>query len=354
MRTNISKQWRRNLPLAVAAAFAVLVGQVHQWATADEPEREDRIVEITPNSDGVNVEAEESDARAAEPTYWLGIQGGPIDSPLLRTHLQLAEDLGVVVVDVIPDSPAEKAGLRKHDIVIAVDDEPVSEMAVLQKAVAERGAKPLELKVIRLAKEEKIEVTPEERPADLAARFETEGRGGEFGLQNRDAMAQLLEQPMRMFGDGMVMKTRPFDFNFNAMPGGMSISVAREGDGPATVTIKKGDKTWTVKGDDQAAIKKLPDDVRPIVERMLQGGQALQGGQPFVPNFQRRLLQEQALPGQLGGIEGMNEDLDAAHQRVMKQMQELEKRMEQFQRQLNEQLPAEKTEKEVEIDPSQT
>ena len=38
------------------------------------------------------------------------------ESEVLRTHLQLAEDMGVVVEDVIADSPAAKAGLRKHDI----------------------------------------------------------------------------------------------------------------------------------------------------------------------------------------------------------------------------------------------
>ena len=341
MRTSNSNPWWRNLPLVVAAACAVLVGQVHQWATADESESEDRIVEITPNSDGVKVEAEDGSQEASEPAYWLGIQGGPIDSPLLRTHLQLAEDLGVVVVDVVPDSPAEKAGLRKHDIVIAVDGEPVNEMAVLQNAVAERGAKPLELKVIRLAKEETIEVTPEERPADLQ-------------VESRQPSPQDLLQG-RFFQPGMVFNRQ---FNLNAIPGGTSVSVAREGDGPAKVTVKKGDKTWTVEGDDQEAINELPDDVRPIVEQMLQGGQALPNNvQGFVPQFENRLMH--VLPRQLGGpegLQGMDQEMDDAHQRVMQQMQELEKRMEQFQRQLNEQLPPQKPRKEkrAEVDPSQT
>ena len=48
----------------------------------------------------------------------------------------------------------------------------------------------------------------------------------------------------------------------------------RPGDQPATVTVKKGDKTWTVKGDDEKALKELPDDVRPFVAQMLHGNRA--------------------------------------------------------------------------------
>ena len=89
---------------------------------------------------------------------------------MLRTHLQLADDVGVVVDDVVPDSPAEKAGLRKHDVLIEVDGEQITDMTVLQKAVAASDGKPVELKLIRLAKEMTMAVTPEERPADLAGR----------------------------------------------------------------------------------------------------------------------------------------------------------------------------------------
>ena len=45
----------------------------------------------------------------------------------LTAHLRQAigEDRGVLVVEVAPGSPAEKAGLRPHDVVISLDDQRI-------------------------------------------------------------------------------------------------------------------------------------------------------------------------------------------------------------------------------------
>ncbi|MBT3377088.1 MAG: PDZ domain-containing protein [Lentisphaerae bacterium] len=43
----------------------------------------------------------------------------------LRTHLSLPDGVGLLVAEVVPDSPAEKAGLRKHDIIHRLDDQIV-------------------------------------------------------------------------------------------------------------------------------------------------------------------------------------------------------------------------------------
>ena len=99
-----------------------------------------------------DIAAEES---AEERTYWIGIRGRSIESAVLRTHLQLAEDMGVVIEEVMDNSPAAKAGLRKHDILIRVNGDAVDNMQVLQSLVRASKEKPLELKIIRLGKQEK-------------------------------------------------------------------------------------------------------------------------------------------------------------------------------------------------------
>ncbi len=246
--------------LAAVPATAVMISQ----QVAAEDEAEGRIVEISPEEGGSDREAGEERAaeEAKQPKYWIGLQSRPLDSRVLRTHLQLADDVGLIVENVVPGSPAEKAGLRQDDVLVAVNGEPISDVVALQKAVADGEDKPLELKVLRLAKETTIKVTPEERPADMPV-AQGGGLADPFGAKGQLDIESIFKQLQeggalggRMIGPGMVMNGRQFDIS--KMPGGMSVSITREGDGPAKITVKKGDESWTVEGDDQEAIKQLP------------------------------------------------------------------------------------------------
>jgi membrane-associated protease RseP (regulator of RpoE activity) len=328
--------------LLIVAVAALAVTFAHaQQATAEEGHEDGRIVGLS--ADGaVPLEAkadhEATPQDAARPAYWLGIQGAPIDSEVLRTHLQLADDVGVVVADVMPNSPAEKAGLRKHDILLEVGGVQISEMPVLQKAVAESNGKPIELKIIRLAKEMTISVTPEAPPADIAFGGHAAGNLGLGGQAPFDQVQKLLGQlpqgnlrgNVRVFGNGMIPGIQRFDMN--QLPDGVSVQVTREGNGPATVTVQKGDETWTVKGDDQEALNKLPEDVRPYVEQMLNG----QNG-----NFEFGNLQN-LLPNQLGhfDFQGQGQGLEDANQQLLKQMEQLQRQMDELRQRLDQDLPA--------------
>jgi len=279
---NSRSVWDSLLIMAVAA-LAVTFGHAQQ-ALADQ-DAEGRVVEISPNDGGVDLEHQAAEAEEpAVPAYWLGIEGGPLDSPILRTHLQLADDVGVVIRQVVPGSPAEKAGLKQHDILIAVGGEQITDMGTLQQAVADSNAKPLDLKVLRLAKEMTISVTPEDRPKDLVANFNRQSDPRQrfnFNFQDLpmgdvgDLLKQLqgagidgkLGGGVRVFGPGMILNHA----EAAALPNGVSVNVTRQGDGPAKVTVKKGDQTWTIEGNDEEALGKLPEDVRPFVQQMLLG-----------------------------------------------------------------------------------
>jgi membrane-associated protease RseP (regulator of RpoE activity) len=332
-------------------------------ATADEETQEGRIVDLSADGTGGidHAAITANEQTPAEPTYWLGIQGQPLDSAVLRTHLQLADDVGVVVENVVKDSPAAKAGLRNHDILIGVNGEQVTGMDVLQQAVAASKGKPVELKVIRLSKEETFEVTPEVRPEHLAVdelNPQLQGLHGNMPMGELQAMLQQMQQNglgggMRLFGPGMVMNGQAMNAQ---IPGGVQVSITRENDGPATVTVRKGDETWTVKGDDKEAIAKLPDDVRPFVERLLSsqqpGAGLFQGAfgadlEDILPNglgqFNIDLNgQAAAALGQRAAALGqraaaVEERAQNASERMMRRMEEMEKRLEQLQHQLDQQ-----------------
>jgi membrane-associated protease RseP (regulator of RpoE activity) len=358
--------WRARsagLLTAAAASVAAFGGGVSALAEDEAQHEEGRIVGISPEGDAdLNIRHRQDliadDEAQTLPAYWLGIQGQPLQSDVLRTHLQLAEGVGIVIEDVVPGSPAEKAGLRRHDVLLNVGGEQISGMGVLQKAVADSNGKALDLKVIRLAKEETISVTPEAPPADLAAKMGAGRSTAQGGMQlggmplgGDDPMAQIqammkqLQQNgvgggVRVFGPGMVMGGQ--GLNMAQVPSNVQVSVTREGDGPATVTVKRGEDTWTLKGDDKEAIAELPDDVRPFVEQMLQGGQSGGAG---------------VLGGHLGGLdlkfngrdlEALREtaesmigvdaiDEGAAHEgRLRQRLEEMEKRLERFEKQFQE------------------
>lgn len=88
---------------------------------------------------------------------YLGIAGQDIDVPrrLVRAHA-LAASRGVLVMSVEPGSPAETAGLREGDVLVAFEDEPVQGIDDLHRRLTLIDlSRPYRLTVVR--KGERIE-----------------------------------------------------------------------------------------------------------------------------------------------------------------------------------------------------
>ncbi|HXG61332.1 MAG TPA: PDZ domain-containing protein [Planctomycetota bacterium] len=88
-----------------------------------------------------------------------GVSVGRVDEALAE-HLNLKEGEGLVVLDVQPGSAAEKAGVRRHDVVIALDGKPVGSPEDFRAAVRQRLEKGFELEVIRKGRRETLKVAP--------------------------------------------------------------------------------------------------------------------------------------------------------------------------------------------------
>jgi S1-C subfamily serine protease len=79
--------------------------------------------------------------------------------------LQLPERDGALVQRVLPDSPAETAGLRRGDLVVKVDDQPVPDPASLLKRVeGSTVGQLLPLTVIRGQRELNLSIKPAALP----------------------------------------------------------------------------------------------------------------------------------------------------------------------------------------------
>lgn len=99
---------------------------------------------------------------------YLGVQMQDVDAEL-APRFGLTEARGAIVVDVIPDSPAERAGLRQDDVVVAFDGRPTNNSTELRLAIAQ--AVPGTRSVIRVMREGQ----PLELTAELGTLDEAEG-----------------------------------------------------------------------------------------------------------------------------------------------------------------------------------
>ena len=79
--------------------------------------------------------------------------------------VQLPERNGALIQSVIPNSPAEKAGLRRGDLVIATENISINEpKALLDEVEKAQIGKVFLLNILRDNKEIQINIKPEPLP----------------------------------------------------------------------------------------------------------------------------------------------------------------------------------------------
>jgi membrane-associated protease RseP (regulator of RpoE activity) len=101
----------------------------------------------------------------------------------LKTHFGVPDDTGVMVSNVVPDSPAAKAGIQVGDIISSVDGEDIKSGGKLARAVRSREAgESVELEIWRDGTLEKLTAGIEERDTSSvhprAFAFQNKHRGG--------------------------------------------------------------------------------------------------------------------------------------------------------------------------------
>jgi S1-C subfamily serine protease len=93
---------------------------------------------------------------------YLGIAGGPRPLPP-RARTELGRSAAVEVVEVMPDSPADRAGLRPEDLIVSLAGEPVGDVVDVQRVMdAQLIGSRLEALVLRSGRAVTLEIVPVE------------------------------------------------------------------------------------------------------------------------------------------------------------------------------------------------
>ncbi|GBE35228.1 putative periplasmic serine endoprotease DegP-like precursor [bacterium BMS3Bbin06] len=101
---------------------------------------------------------------------WLGVTIQDL-TPELARHFDIKEKTGALVTDVIKDSPAEKAGFKRGDLIVEFARKRVRDATNLRNMVADTSpGKTIEVKVIREGEEKILDVTIAEFPETLMTR----------------------------------------------------------------------------------------------------------------------------------------------------------------------------------------
>lgn len=105
---------------------------------------------------------------------WLGVQVQQV-TPELAKSFGLDRERGALVADVVPDTPAEKAGIERGDVIVEFNGRKIEHMNDLPRVVAstQPGA-DVEVKVLRKGQEKMVRVKVSEMTEERTAR----GGGG--------------------------------------------------------------------------------------------------------------------------------------------------------------------------------
>jgi hypothetical protein len=203
-----------------------------------------------------------------KPTAYLGVVTSPAPA-VLSTQLGLGEGFGLVVDDVVQDSPAKAAGLTRYDVLKQFNEQQLVDPGQLATLVRSLGKdKEVSLTIIRKGQEQKIAVKIGEKmlpdraqsdrrdgPGALRWRWDGErtvppsgprrqGDGGEedpFGVKPADLLREIRpgapENPRAMWSDG--------NSRWDASRARVTM---RDRDGEVEVLVRDGHRTLVARG----------------------------------------------------------------------------------------------------------
>lgn len=145
-----------------------------------------------------------------KPTAYIGVFTRPL-SDEVRAQTGLPEGFGLIVEEVMPDSPAHTAGLKQHDVLVLLGDQKLvnqDQLAVLVRS--EKKDADVVFTLRRMGAEQKVTVKVGEKMMPVVFEREVPRSGGIFEpfrgfINGRDAerLGQQMREQAERFNEGV-------------------------------------------------------------------------------------------------------------------------------------------------------
>jgi len=274
-------------PFAVALSTSLCLAAVairaDEPAKAEPPKETRNAIEVLTQ----DVELESSRALLAEQINRFALIDAHVDlvqanglgidvavpDAALKAQLELSEGQGLTVTQVPDDSIGAKAGLKVHDIIVAVGDQGVNEPDTLVKVLEAADGKSVKLRLWRAGKQTELEATPK-KPELAKVRFwhaltgkldrelVVSGERYRIGVTLSEADETLRQQLRLATGEGLVV-TEVIADSAAAMAGVQTHDV---------LTVLDGKRLTTVEAIN-AQIQEVKD--KSVELRLLRGGKEM-------------------------------------------------------------------------------
>jgi membrane-associated protease RseP (regulator of RpoE activity) len=262
--------------------------------------------------------------------HWFGVAVENLPEAYAR-QLKLQDRQGLMVMAVLPQSPAERAGLRKNDLLIEIDGKPLTSQKELAQAAnaleeTKNGVIPKVSHIVFLREGERsaVDIMPEARPGSLTV---IGGNLSSFtGALPGQRGADAEEVRNYVLPNGAAAQIGPgYRVNLDAgdtvavksirgiMSQGKAVVLARETDANGVVrnTISVEGKTYVVEA---GKLELLPQELRGLGEELLAGA-------PVAPRGQLAIDLPAADPKV--SLEQRVRELESQNAELQKQIQEL-------------------------------
>lgn len=177
---------------------------------------------------------------------WIGVRLNPADE-VLAEHLGVTPGQAWLVEEVLADSPAAEAQIKRHDVLVSAGGKPLTSIEELSRVLADANGQPVTIELFRGGQRQSMTLTPKPAPAEP----------GDERIVTRISVFNG-EPPLRA-----------------DMPEGVEITVTKSGTEPAKVTVRRGRDTWEFLPDD--SLERLPEDLRGPVASFLGRDQMMAG-----------------------------------------------------------------------------
>ena len=281
-------------------------------------------------------------AWAQEPRPYLGVNVDPSPLPeLLTKHLRLDPGQGIRINNIMVDSPADKVGLDRDDIVAAFDGQKVTGQEQFITAVrkAEVGA-TVSLDVIHLGQRQKVEAKLGPAPETVRWKYPPEpdvvtswrpGRIFRIGPNGQNMM----EIPFDKIpgGDFDVKKFIKESYTYRHSTGGEDYTITVEGDpaeNDSQVIVHAGDQTYSTT---VGKLDSLPEQYRAAAAKAVEDSRnntrmnlRIEVPEAFGPDARRKFFQSIPRPD----MDRLSQQKDLALEKLQGQMERLQQRMKEM------------------------